>query len=41
MTASGDLDAKKRYGGWVLVAGARPGSRSGVSPRSARLGLMS
>ena len=39
MTASGDLDAKARYGGWVLVAGASAGLGAAFARESARLGF--
>ena len=39
MTASGDVDAKARYGGWVLVAGASAGLGAAFARESARLGF--
>ena len=39
MNASGDLDAKARYGGWVLVAGASAGLGAAFARESARLGF--
>jgi uncharacterized protein len=39
MTASGDLDAKARYGGWALVAGASVGLGAAFARESARLGF--
>ena len=39
MTTRGDLDAKARYGGWVLVAGASAGLGAAFARESARLGF--
>ena len=39
MNASGELDAKARYGGWVLVAGASAGLGAAFAREGARLGF--
>jgi short-subunit dehydrogenase len=39
MNASGELDAKARYGGWVLVAGASAGLGAAFARAAARLGF--
>ncbi|MEO5840059.1 MAG: SDR family NAD(P)-dependent oxidoreductase [Acidimicrobiales bacterium] len=39
MTASGDVDVKARYGGWVLVAGASAGLGAAFAREAARLGF--
>jgi short-subunit dehydrogenase len=39
MTATGDVDAKARYGGWALVAGASEGLGAAFARESAHLGF--